>query len=104
MIENDPQVHGIMRGRGLICAERELWQSQRKFVTDFLRESGLTGNYGSNRSGSGSNGGSSGSGSGSGSGSVNGDVGGGGGCGSTAKRMELVVLSAVDSLLKGVKH
>ncbi len=36
------QVHGIMEGKGLICAEGDLWQSQRKFTTNYMRENGMS--------------------------------------------------------------
>ena len=31
-----------MEGRGLICAEGRLWETQRKFVSKFMRESGMS--------------------------------------------------------------
>ncbi len=30
-----------MEGRGLICAEGRLWESQRRFVNRYMRESGM---------------------------------------------------------------
>ncbi len=35
------KVHGIMQGRGLICAEGRLWESHRKFLTGYMRRVGL---------------------------------------------------------------
>lgn len=35
--------HGIMAGKGIICAEGNTWRTQRKLTADFMRKYGMIG-------------------------------------------------------------